>query len=88
MNTNYKLYDLTPEEIKIVEGKTIDKSQKQISENLDDDSKMESNKKEEIICPNCGAPMVFKKGDLSDFYHCPKCKKTIVVSMISKYKNK
>ena len=78
----YKLYDLTPEEIKIVEGETIDKSQKQISENLDDDSKMESNKKEEIICPNCGTPMVFKKGDYSDFYHRPKCKKTIVDSMI------
>ena len=45
-------------------------------------------KKEKIICPNCGAPMVFKKGDLSDFYHCQKCKKTIVDSMISKYKNK
>jgi DNA-directed RNA polymerase subunit M/transcription elongation factor TFIIS len=44
--------------------------------------------KEEIICPKCGAPMIFKKGDLSDFYHCQKCKKTIVDSMISKYKNK
>jgi len=66
----------------------MDKSQKQINENLDDDSKMKSNKKEEIICPKCGALMVFKKGDLSGFYHCPKCKKTIVDSMISKYKNK
>jgi len=84
----YKLYELTPEEIEIVEGETMDKSQKQISENLNDDSKMKSNKKEEIICPNCGTPMVFKKGDLSDFYYCQKCKKTIVVSMISKYKNK
>jgi len=84
----YKLYDLTPEEIKIVEGETMDKNQKHLNENLDDDSKMESNKKEEIICPKCGAPMIFKKGDLSDFYFCPKCKKTIVESMISKYKNK
>ena len=84
----YKLYELTPEEIKIVEGETMDKNQKHMNENLDDDSKMESNKKEEIICPNCGFPMVFKKGDFNNFYHCPKCKKTIVESMISKYKNK
>lgn len=37
------------------------------------------------ICPNCGSPMIFKKGDLNDFYLCstfPECRKSIVASLI------
>lgn len=77
---------LEADDLKEDEGMLIkEEQQPNFNKKEKDKSVKENNISVKYICPKCGAQMVFKKGDFSDFYLCsryPKCRKSIAAEKI------
>jgi len=82
---------LEADDLKKDEGMLIKEQQANFNKKEKDKPTKDNNISIKYICPKCGALMVFKKGDLNDFYLCstfPKCRKSIVVSLIDEVAKK